>query len=122
VSRFPPSRKPPRNTSPTRHKKPEPESLKKVREAIERLFVRFCTKRGYRLLKHLTVDGIREFRNSLVKRCAASTTGTRLGYVRSFLGFCQASGWMPATPAVAVKAPRSHSSPTVPFEEAEVEK
>ena len=98
-----------------------PESMKKVRDAIERLFLGFCTKRGYRLLKQLGVDGIREFRNSLVKRYAASTVGTRLGYVRSFLRFCQASGWMPANPAVAVKAPRSQSVPTLPFDEAEVE-
>jgi integrase/recombinase XerD len=99
----------------------KPESLKKVREAIERLFLGFCAKRGYRLLKQLGVDSIREFRNSLVKRYAASTTRTRLGYVRSFLRFSHASGWMSANPAVAVKAPRSHRSPTLPFEEAEVE-
>jgi hypothetical protein len=57
------------------------ESLKKARDAIERLFLGFfCTKRGYRLLKQLGVDSIREFRNSLMKRYAASSAQTRLGY------------------------------------------
>jgi hypothetical protein len=63
VSRFPSSRKPPRNTSPTRKQENlNAESFKKVSEAIERLFLRFCTKRGLRLLKQLGVDDIREFR------------------------------------------------------------
>jgi integrase/recombinase XerD len=56
-----------------------------------------------------------------VKRYVATSAQTRLGYVRSFLRFCQASGWMSANPAVAVKAPRSQSPPTLPFDEAEVE-
>jgi len=96
------------------------ESVKKMRDAVERLFLSFCTANGYRLLKQLGVDEIREFRNSLVKKYAASSTQTRLEYVRGFLRFCQHSGWITANPALAVKAPKSDSSPTLPFEEAEV--
>jgi hypothetical protein len=98
------------------------ESLKKMRDAMARLFLACCTKQGYRLLKQLGVDEIREFRNSLMKRYAASSAQTRLECVRSFLRFCQASGWISANPAVTVKPPRSQSSPTLPFEEAEIEK
>ena len=42
------------------------ESLKKMRDAVERLFLGFCIKQGYRLLKQLGVDEVREFRNSLM--------------------------------------------------------
>ena len=90
-------------------------------DEAERLFLGFCTKQGYRLLKQLGVDELREFRNSLVKKCAASSAQTRLEYVRGFLRFCQASGWISANPALAVKPPRSDSSPTLPFDEAEIE-
>lgn len=42
-----------------------PESVKKMRDAVERLFLGFCTKHGCRLLKQLGVDEVRAFRNSL---------------------------------------------------------
>jgi site-specific recombinase XerD len=97
------------------------ESIKKMRDAVDRLFLGFCTKQGYRLLKQLGVDELREFRNSLVKKYAASSSQTRLEYVRGFLRFCQASGWISANPALAVKPPRSDSSPTLPFDEADID-
>ena len=98
------------------------ESVKKMRDAVERLFLGFCVKSGYRLLKQLGVDEIREFRNSLVKKYAASSAQTRLEYVRGFLRFCQNSGWISANPVAAVKPPKSNSSPTLPFEEVEIER
>jgi hypothetical protein len=55
------------------------EPLNKVRDAIERLLLGFCTKRGYSLLKQLGVDSIPEFRNSVVKRYAPSSAQTKLG-------------------------------------------
>ena len=90
-------------------------------DAVERLFLGFCTRQGYRVLKQLGVDELREFRNSLAKKYAASSAQTRLEYVRGFLRFCQASGWISANPALAVKPPRSDSSPTLPFDEADIE-
>jgi integrase len=98
------------------------ESVKKLQDAVERLFLSFCSKKGYRLLKHLGVDEIREFRNELIKRYAASSTQTRLEYLRSFLRFCQSSGWILTNPALAVKPPRSDSHPTLPFDESEVDR
>jgi hypothetical protein len=56
-----------------------PESVKKMRDAVERLFLGFCTKHGYRLLKQLGVDEVREFRNALFGKLSASTTKGRLG-------------------------------------------
>ena len=97
------------------------ESLKKMRDAVERLFLGFCTKSGYRLLKQIGVDEVREFRNSLTKKYAASSAQTRLEYLRGFLRLCHGSGWISSNPALAVKPPKSDSSPTLPFEEAEIE-
>ena len=103
-------------------RKLNPESLKKMRDAIERLFLTFCAKKGYRLLKHLGVEQIRHFRSELIGRYAGSSAQTRLDYLRSFLRFCQSSGWIAANPALAVKPPRADSSPTLPFDESEIAK
>jgi integrase/recombinase XerD len=99
-----------------------PESLKKMRDAVERLFLTFCANRGYRLLKQLAVDELREFRNELTRRYAATSVQTRLEYLRSFLPFSQSSGWIVANPAMSVKPPRSASSPTLPFDEEDIDK
>lgn len=96
------------------------ESVKKLRDAVERLFLGFCAHHGCRLLTHVNVDDIREYRNYLVKKYAASSAQSRLEYVRGFLRFCQHSGWITTNPAAVVKPPRSKSAPTLPFEDEEV--
>ena len=93
------------------------ESVKKLRDAVERLFLGYCEHQGCRRLPHLCVEDIREYRNHLVKRYAASSAQTRFEYVRGLQRFCQHSGWIMSNPATAVKPPRSESCPTLPFEE-----
>ena len=43
------------------------ESVKKIKDVIERKFLDYCTHEGYRSLRQLDVDAAREFRNRLVK-------------------------------------------------------
>jgi len=43
------------------------ESLKKIRDVIERRFLKYCSAKGFRSLRQLDVDAVREFRNRLVK-------------------------------------------------------
>ena len=56
-----------------------PESLKKMRDAVERLFLGFCTKQGYRLLKQLGVDEVREFRKARTHQKATPRLQRRPG-------------------------------------------
>ena len=99
----------------------KPESIKKVRDIVERRLVDYCSRQGYRVLKQLDVDAVREFRNELVKDYSANSARKRLEYVRAFLRFCQQSGWMASDPSRLVKSPRGQESPTLPFVQAEID-
>src|SRR5262245_55581273 len=48
------------------------ESIKKIRDVIERRLLDYCSREGYRVLKQLDVDAVREFRNELVKEYSAN--------------------------------------------------
>ena len=98
----------------------KPESLKKIRDILERRFLNFCSTEGYRVLKQLDVDAVREFRNELVRHYSPNSARKRLEYVRAFLTFCQHSGWIAVNPAAMVKAPRSKPSPTLPFDDTQI--
>jgi Phage integrase SAM-like domain len=83
------------------------ESVKKVKDKIERRFLAYCLAEGYRSLRQLDVDAVREFRNRLVKDCSANSARKRLEYARSFFRFCHQSGWMTANPAAVIKPPNA---------------
>lgn len=96
------------------------ESIKKIRDVLERRLLTFCRAQGYRTLKQLNVDAVREFRNELVEDYSPNSVRKRLEYVRAFLSFCQHSGWIAANPAAVIKAPRADHSPTLPFERTQI--
>lgn len=99
----------------------ERESVKKIRDAVERRFQQFCERKGYRLLRQLGVDELREYRNELAKTYAANSVRGRLGYVRAFLRFCVVSGWITSNPATAVKPPRAEDTGVDTFTEDEIQ-
>jgi hypothetical protein len=84
----------------------KPESVKKVRDVVERRLLDYCSRESYPLLKQLDVDAVREFRNELVKDYSANSARKRLEYVRAFFRFCQQSGWIASDPSGLVKSPR----------------
>ena len=98
----------------------KPESIKKIHDVLERRLLTFCTAQGYRSLKQLDVDAVREFRNELVQDYSPNSARKRLEYIRAFFRFCQHSGWTAANPAAVIKAPRADPSPTLPFEDTQV--
>jgi integrase/recombinase XerD len=99
----------------------KPESLKKIKDVIERRLGNYCTQQGYRSLRQLDVDAVREFRNELVKDYSANSARKRLEYVRSFFNFCHQSGWITANPAAVIKPPKADYSPTMPFEQKHID-
>lgn len=100
----------------------KPESLKKIKDVIERRFLEYCQDEGFRSLRQLDVDTVREFRNRLVKDYSANSARKRLEYVRGFFRFCHQSGWMAANPAAVIKPPKPDHSPTMPFDRAQIDK
>lgn len=98
----------------------KPESIKKIRDIVERRLLDFCAKQGYRFLRQLNVDAVREFRNGLVKSYSPNSARKRLEYVRAFFRFCHQSGWIAANPAAVIKPPRADQSPTLPFDKDEM--
>lgn len=93
----------------------KPESVKKIKDVIERRLLAYCSNQGYRSLRQLDVDAVREFRNEFVKDYSANSARKRLEYVRAFFRFCHQSGWMVANPGVAIKPPKADQAPTMPF-------
>jgi integrase/recombinase XerD len=98
----------------------KPESIKKIKDVMALRFTEFCEKQGYRVLRQLDVDAVREFRNELVQHYSANSARKRLEYVRAFFRFCQHSGWMQANPATVIKPPQPDLKPTLPFDRQEM--
>src|SRR5204863_9454995 len=93
----------------------------KIRDIIERRFVGYCSRKGFRVLQQLDVDAVRGFRHELVKDYSANAARKRLEYVRAFFRFCQDSGWITANPMAMVKPPEADLSPTLPFEKDQID-
>jgi integrase/recombinase XerD len=97
------------------------ESVKKIKDVIERRFLKYCSDEGFRSLRQLDVDAVREFRNRLVKDYSANSARKRLEYIRAFFRFCHQSGWMTTNPAALIKPPKPDHSPTMPFDQQQID-
>jgi integrase/recombinase XerD len=95
-------------------------TIQKRRELIEGKLWDFCQDKGWLLLRQLTVDALRSFRNGW--RYSALSATKRLEYLRGFLRFCQDSGWIDSNPAMVLKAPKVTHRPTLPFDEEEMDR
>jgi len=93
-------------------------TLRKRRELLEGKLLPFCKTKGISLLNQLTVTTLRTFRNGWPY--SALSAVKRLEYLRSFLRYCQDSGWIESNPAMLLKPPKVTLRPTLPFEDAEM--
>ena len=93
-------------------------TLRKRRELLDGKLLPFCKTKGISLLKQLTVTTLRTFRNGWPY--SALSAVKRLEYLRSFLRYCQDSGWIESNPAMLLKPPKVTLRPTLPFEDAEM--
>jgi site-specific recombinase XerD len=95
-------------------------TIKKRRELLEGKLLSFCTHRGHRQLRDLTVERLREFRRGWPY--SPLSAAKRLEYLRAFLRFCVEAGWVERNPAAALKPTKVPHRPTLPYTEGEVER
>ena len=95
-------------------------SLKKYRRLLEGELLPFCDAGNAVALERLTVEFLRDFRDSLAH--SPITQQKKLEYLRAFLAFCDASDWLSKNPAKAVKLPKVERTQVKPFSAADIKK
>ena len=95
-------------------------TIKKRRELLEGKLLPFCTHRGHRQLRDLTVERLREFRTDL--DILPAVRGQAAGVPARFLRFCVEAGWIERNPAAALKPTKVPHKPTLPYTDAEVDR
>jgi len=96
-----------------------PHTLKNLRAVLDGLQA-YCKTKGFGYLKQLDLDALREFRGTWTH--APITQLKKLERLRSFFRFCQQSRWIAENPLAFVKPPKVTQQPTMPFEQAEMER
>jgi site-specific recombinase XerD len=94
-------------------------SIRKYRRLLQGQLLTFCATRQAVALSRLTVEFLRDFRDSL--HHSPITQLKKLEYLRAFLGFCEASGWIAGNPAKAVRLPKVQRPQVRPFSPEEVQ-
>lgn len=95
-----------------------PETIRKYENVLTRRLVPWCESEGYRHLKQLGVGQMRQFRATWAD--GANYATKNLERLRGFFRFCIQDDWIVKNPAKAVKAPKVHATPTLPFTDAEM--
>jgi site-specific recombinase XerD len=72
------------------------ETIRKRREFLEGKLLAYCNRKGYRHLRDLTVDRLRDFRHGW--KYSPLSAAKRLEYLRAFCRFCVEAGWMERNP------------------------
>lgn len=96
------------------------ETVRKYENLLERRFLVWCEGEGYRLLKQVNVDVVREFRSTWDDSAVYAVKN--LERMRAFFRFCEQAGWVQRNPAVGVKAPKVKVAPTLPFSAKEMKR
>jgi integrase/recombinase XerD len=96
------------------------ETIRKYENLLSRRFVKWCEFKGYRYLKQLGVEQIRQFRATWSD--SANYATKNLERLRAFFRFCMHDDWIPKNPAAVVKAPKVNDTPTLPFSRREMDR
>ncbi len=91
-------------------------TIRKQKVLLGRLMA-FAKGAGVKYVSQLGPDEIRTFRASW--RDSAISAAKNLERMRSFFRFCAGMKWVDENPAAALRAPRFHQTPTLPFTEEE---
>jgi integrase/recombinase XerD len=94
------------------------ETIRKYETLLNKRFLPWCEEKGYRYLKQLGVEEMRQFR--AIWRDSPNYATKNLERLRSFFRFCQHDDWIGRNPARAVKSPRVKDKPTLPFSRPEM--
>ncbi len=95
-------------------------TIKKRRELLKGKLLAYCKRKGYRHLRDLTVERLRDFRHGW--KYSPLSAAKRLEYLRAFLRFCLEAGWIERNPAAALKPTKVPHKPTLPYTDVEVER
>jgi hypothetical protein len=79
-------------------------TIRKYENLLNRRFLPWCEAKGYRYLKQLGVEQIRQFR--AMWSDSANYATKNLERLRAFFRFCMHDDWIAKNPARAVKAPK----------------
>ena len=89
------------------------ETARKYENLLQRRFLAWCDAKGYRLLRQVGVDQLREFRASWTD--GPNYAAKNLERLRAFFRFCDQAEWVRRNHALAVKAPKCRLKPTLAF-------
>jgi site-specific recombinase XerD len=89
------------------------ETIRKCENLLNRRFLPWCESKGYRRLKQLGVEELRQFRATWTDSAIYATKN--LEWLRAFFRLCMHDDWIAKNPARAVKAPQATDKPTLPF-------
>ena len=96
------------------------ETLRKYENLLNKRFLPWCESKGYRYLKQLGVEEMRQFRATWTD--SANYATKNLERLLGFFRFCMHDDWIAKNPARAVKAPKVTDKPTLPFSQAEMQR
>lgn len=96
------------------------ETVRKHENLLKRRLVPWCEAKGFRYLKQLSVEQMRQFRATWTD--GANYATKNLERLRAFFRFCMEDDWITKNPARRVKAPKAKNSPTLPFTDAEMQR
>lgn len=96
------------------------EAMRKYRHLFEDRLLPWCERKGCRILRQLTVDALRQFRESWSDSPLYATKN--IERLRGFCRFCQQAGWIKQNPPLPVKPPKVVPNPTLPFSRGEMQR
>ena len=94
------------------------ETIRKYENLLSRRLLPWCDQKGFRYLKQLRVEEMRQFRGTWTD--GANYATKNLERLRAFFRFCMQDDWIGKNPAQSVKAPKAQEIPTLPFSRAEM--
>jgi site-specific recombinase XerD len=89
------------------------ETLRKYENLLRRRFLGWCDDQGYRLLKQVGVQEIRDFR--AIWTDGPNYSAKNLERLRAFFRFCEQAEWVRRNPAAFLKPPKFKLKPTLPM-------
>jgi integrase len=96
------------------------EAMRKYRHLLEDRFLPWTERKGINNLRQLSVDSLRQFRQSWTDSPLYATKN--LERMRAFFRFCHQAGWIKQNPALSVKPPKVTQTPTLPFSRDEMKR
>lgn len=89
------------------------ETTRKYENLLWRRLVPWCASKGFRYLRQLGVEEMRQFRATWAD--GPIYAAKNLERLRAFFRFCLESDWIAKNPARAIKPPKVTDKPTLPF-------